>query len=115
MGDVSNVFSQNFLGCLYLTRIFCGQATNLYVRLQNGEEHATNVRRLISHIQFTSEYKQFVMWETLPKSTSEVVRLFQEAGCARNRHVSHTVQQTRDAGLHAFKFKSETEKDKSPR
>ena len=73
-----------------VNRIFYGQSTNLHARLQHGPDHVTNVEHVWS-LTFISRVNINCVEHC---AYSEVTPFFQLAGCARNRHVYHTLRQS---------------------
>ena len=129
LGELSQVCSQIVLKCLYLARIGRPDilwSVNKLARSITKWTKACDKRlsRLISYIHHTCDYKQYVMWETLPNNAdwdfsktpilqeilrtrhllqmehyafSEVIRLFQSAGCVRNKLQFRTLQQNQQS------------------
>ena len=125
VGELSTVCSQSVLKCLCLARVERPDilwSVNKLARSITKWTKAWDKRlsRLISYIHHTSEYRQYVMWETQHKKADwdcfktpivqevlkirnplleehraflEVIRLFQSVGCLRNNLQFRTVQQ----------------------
>ena len=125
VGELSQVWSQIVLKCLYLARIgrpYIVWSVNKLARSITKWTKACDKRlnRLISYFNHTCEQKNIVMWVTLQnnadwdfqesdfagdledsKSASgatlcvlEVIHLFQQVGCVRNKLQFHTGSST---------------------